>query len=99
MTVSPSVLLSPQAIARCRSRLWLLYWVSTQIRRIPPLTRLDNAKSTSRYRPPNDLPCVFPAADELNLGRRSPAEADGGLLRRTRGWGSLERLTPWPGTP
>src|SRR6516164_1286821 len=37
----------------CRSRLWLLYWVSTQIRRHPALTRLDNAKSTSRYRPPN----------------------------------------------
>src|SRR5215831_9523432 len=37
----------------CRSRLWLLYWVSTQTRRHPALTRLDNAKSTSRYRPPN----------------------------------------------
>src|SRR5580693_10563031 len=37
----------------CRSRLWLLYWVSTQIRRRPALTRLDRAKSTSRYRPPN----------------------------------------------
>src|SRR5215475_3924744 len=36
-----------------RSRLWLLYWVSTQTRRHPALTRLDNAKSTSRYRPPN----------------------------------------------
>ena len=36
-----------------RSRLWLLYWVSTQIRRMPALTRLDSAKSTSRYRPPN----------------------------------------------
>ena len=37
----------------CRSRLWLLYWVSTQIRQMPPLARLDSAKSTSRYRPPN----------------------------------------------
>src|SRR3984957_6129510 len=37
----------------CRSRLWLLYWVSTAIRRIPALTRLDSAKSTSRYMPPN----------------------------------------------
>src|SRR5215472_11430751 len=37
----------------CRSRLWLLYWVSTQTRRVPALTRLDSAKSTSRYRPAN----------------------------------------------
>src|ERR1700733_15792452 len=37
----------------CRSRLWLLYWVSTAIRNIPALTRLDSAKSTSRYMPPN----------------------------------------------
>src|SRR5215471_13328351 len=37
----------------CRSRLWLLYWVSTQIRRQPALTRLESAKSISRYRPPN----------------------------------------------
>src|SRR5271163_2682843 len=37
----------------CRSRLWLLYWVSTQIFRIPPLARLDSAKSISRYTPPN----------------------------------------------
>src|SRR5512140_3903724 len=37
----------------CRFRLWLLYWVSTQMRWIPPLTRLDSAKSTTRYRPPN----------------------------------------------
>src|SRR6185369_10972700 len=37
----------------CRSRLWLLYWVSTQIFRMPPLARLDSAKSISRYRPPN----------------------------------------------
>src|SRR5262249_43178312 len=53
VTYSPSMLLSRQAVARCRSRLWLLYWVSTQIRRTPPLTRLDNAKSTTRYTPPN----------------------------------------------
>src|ERR1700736_6717284 len=37
----------------CRSRLWLLYWVSTQIFRTPPLARLDSAKSMSRYKPPN----------------------------------------------
>src|ERR1700748_2196479 len=37
----------------CRSRLWLLYWVSTQILRMPPLARLDSAKSISRYRAPN----------------------------------------------
>ena len=37
----------------CRSRLWLLYWVRTQIFRMPPLARLDSAKSISRYRPPN----------------------------------------------
>src|SRR6478735_11383654 len=37
----------------CRSRLWLLYWVSTQILLMPALTRFDSAKSTSRYRPPN----------------------------------------------
>src|SRR5947209_3589978 len=35
-----------------RSRLWLLYWVSTAIRRWPPLTRLESAMSTSRYTPP-----------------------------------------------
>src|SRR5580704_6110847 len=35
-----------------RSRLWLLYWVSTQILRMPPLARLDSAKSISRYSPP-----------------------------------------------
>src|SRR6202035_4652083 len=37
----------------CRSRLWLLYWVSTQIFLILELARLDSAKSTSRYTPPN----------------------------------------------
>jgi hypothetical protein len=37
----------------CRSRLWLLYWVSTHILRIPALARLDSAKSISRYTPPN----------------------------------------------
>src|SRR6476469_8470539 len=36
-----------------RSSLWLLYWVSTAIRTIPALTRLDNAKSINRYSPPN----------------------------------------------
>src|SRR5215831_9282591 len=37
----------------CLSRLWLLYWVSTQIRRQPAFTMLESAKSISRYRPPN----------------------------------------------
>src|ERR1700677_2353628 len=37
----------------CRSRLWLLYWVSTHIFLIPPLARFDSAKSISRYSPPN----------------------------------------------
>src|SRR5579859_2411490 len=37
----------------CRSRLWLLYWVSTQILRMLALAMLDNAKSISRYSPPN----------------------------------------------
>src|SRR3954447_26071091 len=36
----------------CRSRLWLLYWVSTHILRILALARLDSAKSMSRYSPP-----------------------------------------------
>src|SRR5215471_9160989 len=36
-----------------RSRLWLLYWVSTHILRMLALARLDSAKSISRYRPPN----------------------------------------------
>ena len=32
----------------CRSRLWLLYWVSTAILRTFAFTRLDSAKSISR---------------------------------------------------
>src|SRR5258708_1058180 len=40
----------------CRSRLWLLYWVSTQIRRQPALTRFDSAKPPTRYSPPNGTP-------------------------------------------
>src|SRR6476660_7785623 len=36
-----------------RSRLWLLYWVSTAIRSTPAFTRFDNAKSINRYSPPN----------------------------------------------
>src|ERR1700690_309084 len=35
-----------------RSRLWLLYWVSTAMRRKPALTRFESAKSTSRKLPP-----------------------------------------------
>ena len=37
----------------CRSRLWLLYWVRTQIFLMPELARFDRAKSISRYTPPN----------------------------------------------
>src|SRR5215471_3211315 len=37
----------------CRSRLWLLYWVSTQIFLMLEFARLERAKSTSRYTPPN----------------------------------------------
>ena len=37
----------------CRSRLWLLYWVSTAIFLMPLLARLERAKSISRYTPPN----------------------------------------------
>src|SRR5689334_13502796 len=37
----------------CRSRLWLLYCVSTAMRRKPALTRFESAKSTSRKLPPN----------------------------------------------
>src|ERR1700685_2239639 len=33
-----------------RSRLWLLYWVSTQILRMPPLARVDRAKAVSGLR-------------------------------------------------
>src|SRR5262249_34386119 len=54
----------------CRSRLWLLYWVSTQTRRHPALTRLDNAKSTSRYRPPNGTAGLARAAG--SAARRPP---------------------------
>src|SRR5680860_1194586 len=41
-----------QVWAMWRSRLWLLYWVSTTMRRKPALTRLDSTKSISRYTPP-----------------------------------------------
>src|SRR5580693_3759252 len=53
VTKLPSSVLIRQVVEMCRSRLWLLYWVSTAIRKIPALTRLDSAKSTSRYMPPN----------------------------------------------
>src|SRR6266702_4033106 len=56
----------------CRSRLWLLYWVSTQIRRMPPLTRFDRAKSTSRYRPPNGTADF--ARSSVSGASRLPAE-------------------------
>ena len=36
-----------------RSSEWLLYCVSTTIRRKPALTRFESAKSISRYMPPN----------------------------------------------
>src|ERR1700730_8255009 len=53
VTELPSRSLIRQVVVMCRSRLWLLYWVSTQTRTMPALTRLDSAKSTSRYRTPN----------------------------------------------
>ena len=37
-----------RSLATCRSRLWLLYCVRTAIRRKPPLTRFESAKSISR---------------------------------------------------
>src|SRR5690349_17722916 len=55
----------------CRSRLWLLYWVSTQILRMPPLARLDSAKSISRYRPPNGTAGL--ARSAVSGDRRVPA--------------------------
>src|SRR5580693_3113653 len=55
----------------CRSRLWLLYWVSTQMRRNPPLTRLDRAKSMSRYSPPNGTAGL--ARSAVSGARRLPA--------------------------
>ena len=35
-----------------RIRLWLVYWVSTAMRRMPELTAFDSAKSMMRNLPP-----------------------------------------------
>src|SRR5690348_458563 len=67
----------------CRSRLWLLYWVSTQILRMPPLARLDSAKSISRYRPPNGTAGL--ARSAVSGDRRVPAPP-ASTIPRTDGW-------------
>src|SRR6478735_5251252 len=54
-----------------RSRLWLLYWVSTAIRSTPALTRFDNAKSIIRYSPPNGTAGL--ARSRVNGERRLPS--------------------------
>src|SRR5215471_15358215 len=66
----------------CRSRLWLLYWVSTQIRRQPALTRLESAKSISRYRPPNGTAGL--ARSAVSGASRLPAPP-ASTIPRTRG--------------
>src|SRR5579863_5413267 len=55
----------------CRSRLWLLYCVSTQIFLMLLFTRLDSAKSTSRYTPPNGTAGL--ARSSVSGARRVPA--------------------------
>jgi hypothetical protein len=54
ITLLPRGPLIGQTRARCRVRRGLWCGMSTKIRRQPPLTRLDRAKSISRYRPPKD---------------------------------------------
>jgi hypothetical protein len=48
VTKLPSRLDIRHVVVMCRSRLWLLYWVSTAIWRISAFTRLESTKSTSR---------------------------------------------------
>src|SRR5437588_12282303 len=67
-----------------RSRLWLLYWVRTQILRIPPLARLESAKSISRYSPPNGTAGL--ARSAVSGLRRVPA-APASTIPRTDGCG------------
>ena len=66
----------------CRSRLWLLYWVSTQIFLIPLLARFDSAKSTSRYTPPNGTAGL--ARSSVSGASRVPAPP-ASTIPRTRG--------------
>ena len=66
----------------CRSRLWLLYWVSTQIFLMPLLARLDSAKSTSRYTPPNGTAGL--ARSSVSGASRVPAPP-ASTIPRTRG--------------
>src|SRR5712691_13345125 len=54
-----------------RSRLWLLYWVSTAMRRKPALTRFESAKSTSRKLPPKGTAGL--ARSAVNGIRRLPS--------------------------
>src|ERR1022692_110568 len=63
----------------CRSRLWLLYWVSTQILLTPALTRFDSAKSISRYRPPKGTAGL--ARSSVSGARRLPAPPASTMLR------------------
>src|SRR5215831_16575023 len=74
----------------CRSRLWLLYWVSTQTRRHPALTRLDNAKSTSRYRPPNGTAGLARSAVSGDSRRPAPPAR---TIPNTR-WSAITHLAP-----
>jgi hypothetical protein len=54
ITRLPARPLIGQARLRCRFSRGLWCGVSTKMSRQPPLTRLDSAKSISRYRPPKD---------------------------------------------
>src|SRR5215510_8464158 len=75
-----------------RSRLWLLYWVSTQTRRHPALTRLDNAKSTSRYRPPNGTAGLARSAVSGDSRRPAPPARTIPNTRRS----AITHLAPRP---
>src|SRR5580700_3108379 len=80
----------------CRSRLWLLYWVSTHIFLIPPLARFDSAKSISRYSPPNGTAGLarsavsglrrVPAPPASTIPRTDDCAMSGPLLRRLLGY-------------
>src|SRR5579862_8200514 len=66
----------------CRSRLWLLYWVSTQIFLRLEFARLDSAKSTRRYTPPNGTAGF--ARSSVSGASRVPAPP-ASTIPRTRG--------------
>ena len=78
----------------CRSRLWLLYWVSTQIFLMPALTRFDSAKSTSRYRPPNGT-ADFALSSVRGVSRLPAAPAR--TMPRTRRFANLPTSRGYPG--